>query len=139
MFELDFLPVGDSNGDAICMQYDAGNGQGIYVHVVDGGYAATGEKIIEHIREHYGRNYFISHMVSSHADNDHATGLVEVMKNMTVRNLWMNRPWLYAAQTLHHFHQAYTLDGLIKRMRDMHPYLVELEELATAQGTVIHD
>jgi beta-lactamase superfamily II metal-dependent hydrolase len=105
MFEADFLPVGDSNADAICMQYSVGNG--VYVHVVDGGYAETGEKIVEHIRQHYGRNFFINHMVLSHADNDHATGLVEVMKQMTVKNLWMNRPWKFAAQTVNHFHGLY--------------------------------
>ena len=42
MFELDFLPVGNSNGDAICMQY--GVSTGVYVHVVDGAYAETGER-----------------------------------------------------------------------------------------------
>jgi beta-lactamase superfamily II metal-dependent hydrolase len=137
MFEADFLPVGDSNADAICMQYSVGNG--VYVHVVDGGYAETGEKIVEHIRQHYGRNFFINHMVLSHADNDHATGLVEVMKQMTVKNLWMNRPWKFAAQTVNHFHGLYTVDGLIRKMRDMHPYLVELEQLAAKQGAKIHD
>jgi len=78
-------------------------------------------------------------MVLSHADDDHAPGLVEVMKTMTVQNLYMNRPWLYAAETLQYFHGRYTLEGLIKKMRDMHPYLVELEELAEKQGTIIHD
>ena len=68
--------------------------------MVDGAYAETGERIVEHIRTHYGRGFHINHMVLSHADNDHATGLVEVMKKMEVKNLWMNRPWLFAAETL---------------------------------------
>jgi glyoxylase-like metal-dependent hydrolase (beta-lactamase superfamily II) len=124
MIELDFLPVGDSNGDAICMQYSGDSG--VYVHVVDGAYAETGEKIVEHIREHYGRSYHVSHMVLSHADNDHACGLVEVMKRISVKHLWMNRPWLFADQTLPHFHGLFTRQGLIDRMRELHPYLVEL-------------
>lgn len=139
MFELDFLPVGDSNGDAICAQYTADANGGVLVHVVDGGFADTGERIVEHIRTHYGRSFFINHMVLSHADNDHAVGLVEVMKRMKVANLWMNRPWKFAAQTIQHFHRAYTLDGLIRRMRDMHPYLISLEEEAAKQGTQVHD
>jgi len=138
MYEIDFLPVGNSNGDAICLQYSAPGG-GILVHVVDGAYTETGTKIVEHIRRYYGANFFINHMVLSHADNDHATGLVEVMKNMKVQHLWMNRPWLYAAETLQHFHGLYTVDGLVKKMREMHPYLVDLENLAEQQGTVIHD
>jgi beta-lactamase superfamily II metal-dependent hydrolase len=139
MFEIDFLPVGDSNGDAICIQYTVNANGGVWVHVVDGAYAETGECIVEHIQTHYGRNFYIDHMVLSHADNDHATGLVEVMKRMTVKNLWMNRPWKYAVQTIGHFHQGYTLDGLERKMREMHPYLVDLEREAIRQGTQIHD
>jgi beta-lactamase superfamily II metal-dependent hydrolase len=137
MYEIDFLAVGNSNGDAICMQYNVAGS--VLVHVVDGAYTETGTKIVGHIREHYGADYVINHMVLSHADDDHATGLVEVMKNMKVQNLWMNRPWLYAAETLHHFHGRYTLDGLVKKMRELHPYLVELEQLAAGQGTAIRD
>ena len=33
----------------------------------------------------------------------------------------------------------YTLDGLVQKMREMHPYLVQLEELSLAQGTQIHE
>jgi beta-lactamase superfamily II metal-dependent hydrolase len=137
MFEVDFLPVGNSNGDAICIQYSLPGG--VYVHVVDGGFTDTGQKIIDHIKKYYGANYTITHMVLSHADNDHATGLIEVMKSMKVHNLWMNRPWLYAKDTIQHFHGRYTLDGLVEKMREMHPYLVVIEELAAKQGTAIHD
>jgi hypothetical protein len=69
----------------------------------------------------------------------HATGLVEVMKRISVAHLWMNRPWLFAAETLQHFHGLFTLQGLIDRMRKLHPYLVELEDEAKKQGTQIHD
>ncbi|MFT3941570.1 ComEC/Rec2 family competence protein [Rhodopseudomonas sp.] len=138
MFEIDFLPVGDSNGDAICIRYGNDN-QGYYVHVVDGGYTDTADTIIKHIEEHYGAGYFINNMVLSHADNDHAMGLIGVMKRFEVKNLWMNRPWLYAAEILPHMHGNYTLPGLIDKIREMHPYLVELEDLATQKGTVIHD
>ncbi|MBR1297379.1 competence protein ComEC [Bradyrhizobium sp. AUGA SZCCT0042] len=138
MYEIDFLSVGNSNGDAICLQYSAPGG-GVYVHVVDGAYTETGAKIVEHIRQYYGAGFFINHMVLSHADDDHATGLVEVIKNMRVQNLWMNRPWLYAAETVQHFHGLYTVEGLVNKMREMHPYLVDLEKLAEQQGTVIHD
>lgn len=137
MYEVDFLPVGKSNGDAITVRYDTPDG--VMVHVVDGGYSDTGTKIVEHIRNYYGENYHISHMVLSHADNDHATGLVEVMKQMTIKNLWMNRPWLFAEETVQYFDPRFGVEGLIKRMREMHPYLVELEELAAKQGTKIHD
>src|SRR6202035_3077307 len=125
MFEIDFLPVGAGNGDAICIRY--GNEQtGHFVHVVDGGFSGTADQIIRHIETHYGRGWFINHMVLSHADNDHATGLVGVLEHFVVKNLWMNRPWLYAAEILPHFHGNYQLSGLIDEIRQRHAYLVEL-------------
>lgn len=136
-FEVDFLPVGDSYGDAIVIRY-GDEGAGYYLHVVDGGRTDTADTIIKHINDYYP-GYHINHMVVSHADNDHACGLIGVMKHFKVKHLWMNRPWLYAQQTLHHFHGNYTLQGLIDEMKERHSYLVELEELAKAQGTQIHE
>jgi hypothetical protein len=90
-------------------------------------------QIIRHIETHYGKGWFINHMVLTHADNDHATGLVSVLKHFSVKNLWMNRPWLYAAEVLHHFHGSYELSGLVEEIRERHGYLVELERLAAQQ------
>lgn len=136
-FEVDFLPVGDSYGDAIVIRYGEDN-PGYYLHVIDGGRTDTAQTIINHIEKHYS-GYYINHMVVSHADNDHACGLVGVLKRFKVQHLWMNRPWLYAAETLQYFHGNFTLQGLIDDMKARHPYLVELEELAAAQGTQIHE
>lgn len=138
MIEIDFLPVGNSNGDAITVRYGNSN-DGYYVHLIDGGYTETSKDIIDHIRINYGQNFFINHMVLSHADNDHAAGLIDVISQMRVENLWMNRPWLYAAEILPHMHGNYTLEGLVREIRNMHPYLVQLERLANAQGTIIRE
>ena len=43
MFEIDFLPVGNSNGDAICVQYSVPGG--VLVHVVDGAYKDVGDVV----------------------------------------------------------------------------------------------
>lgn len=137
MYEVDFLPVGNSNGDAIVIRH--GEENAFYLHLVDGGYTDTADTIIKHIEKYYGEGCFIHHMILSHADNDHATGFVGVLEHFEVRNLWMNRPWLYAADILPHMHGSYTLQGLVDKIRDMHPYLVELEEIAESKGTVIHD
>jgi beta-lactamase superfamily II metal-dependent hydrolase len=136
-YEVDFLPVGDSYGDAIVIRC-GDEASGYRLHVVDGGRTETAETIIGHIENFYPK-YFINHMVLSHADNDHACGLVGVLEKFDVKHLWMNRPWLYAAQVLQHFHGNFTLEGLIADMKERHPYLVQLEELAVAKGTVIHE
>lgn len=136
-FEIEFLPVGDSNGDAICVRYGQ---EGAYtIHVIDGGFSGTTQTIIDHIEEYYGKNVTIENMVLSHADNDHATGLVGVLKHFNVNNIWMNRPWLYASECLDAFHGNYTLDGLVARMRELHPYLVEIEAIAAARYIPIHE
>jgi len=136
-YEVDFLPVGEGSGDAIVIRY-GDDASGYYLHVVDGGRTETAETITSHINKFYP-GYHINHMVLSHADDDHATGLVGVMENFKVNNLWMNRPWLYAAEILHHFHGNFTQQGLIDDIKERHPYLVELERLAIKQGTVIHE
>lgn len=136
-FEVDFLPVGEGSGDAIVIRYGDEN-SGYCLHVVDGGRIDTAETIINHINKFYP-DYHINHMVLSHADDDHATGLVGVMEKMEVKHLWMNRPWLYASQILGHFHGNFTLQGLIEDIKERHPYLVELERLANEKGTVIHE
>jgi len=135
-FEIDFLPVGDSYGDAIVIRY--GDDHGYYLHVVDGGRLDTSNTIIQHIEKYYP-GYFINHMVVSHADNDHACGLIEVLRKFEVRNLWMNRPWLYAGEVLQYFHSNFTLQGLIDEMKERHSYLVELEQIALEKGTLIHE
>lgn len=136
-YEVDFLPVGEGSGDAIVIRY-GDDDNGYHLHVVDGGRAATAETIITHINVFYP-GYHINHMVLSHADDDHATGLIGVMESIEVKNLWMNRPWLYADQILHHFHGNFTLQGLIDDIKERHPYLVELERLAIEKGTRIHE
>ncbi|GAC1406708.1 MAG: hypothetical protein NVSMB6_03300 [Burkholderiaceae bacterium] len=136
-FEIDFLPVGEGSGDAIVVRYGDEN-SGYYLHVVDGGRIDTAETIINHINKFYS-GYHINHMVLSHADDDHATGLVGVMEKIEVEHLWMNRPWLYASEILEHFHGNFTLQGLIDDIKERHPYLVELERLANEKGTVIHE
>jgi len=136
-YEIDFLPVGEGSGDAIVIRY-GDDMDGYHLHVVDGGRAGTAETIVNHINMFYP-NYRIEHMVLSHADDDHATGLVGVMEKIQVKNLWMNRPWLYAAEVLHHFHGNFTLQGLIDDIKERHPYLVELEKLAIQKGTDIHE
>jgi len=131
-FAIEFLPVGDSDGDAILVHYGEENSW--FLNLTDAGYASIGEKVVEHIHEHYGRDILIHHMVVSHADNDHAAGLIEVFKNFRVGILWMNRPWLYAHEVIDQFHGNWTVDGWINYVRSKHEYLVELEKLARARG-----
>jgi len=86
-YEVDFLQAGDSNGDAICIRYDLPPGQ-FGVHVVDGGFVDTGNRIIAHIDTYYqplaSQGIRIAHMVLSHMDDDHAGGLLRGMQHYAV-------------------------------------------------------
>lgn len=137
-YQIDFLSVGESNGDAICIRHgDAFSGYTMYV--VDGGYGPTGQKIIDHINAYYGAPKFIDHVVLSHADNDHVAGLIKVVEHYDVGTVWMNRPWRFSAEIIGAFHGNFTVDGLTKAIRDAYPLLVQLEDLANKKGIPIRD
>jgi hypothetical protein len=137
-YEIDFLPVGDSNGDAICVRYGSDQ-SGYTIHIIDGGYADTGQTIIDHVAKYYNAPTFIDHVVLSHADNDHVTGLIPVVEHFDVGALWMNRPWLYADEIIDSFHGNFTVEGLRKAIRDAYPLLAELEEIAEGKGIPIYE
>jgi beta-lactamase superfamily II metal-dependent hydrolase len=88
--EIEFLPTGNDSGDAIVIR-EGTDLTGHNIHVVDGGYTATSDTIIEHIEQYYGDDARITHMVLSHADDDHATGLIKVFERFPVTHLWMNQ------------------------------------------------
>jgi beta-lactamase superfamily II metal-dependent hydrolase len=138
VYEVDFLPVGDGNGDAICVRYGSDQ-TGYWLHVIDGGFTDTSDSIISHIETHYGNHYKITHMVLSHADNDHACGLIGVLKRFDITGaIWMNRPWRFAQHVLPAY-PGYTLDRLAKEMREKHRYLVEIENIAASRSIEIKD
>jgi beta-lactamase superfamily II metal-dependent hydrolase len=139
-FEVDFLPVGENScsGDAICLRYGSPQ-TGYNINIVDGGYASTTEAIVSHLNSFYGRPTRIDNVVLTHADRDHAAGLVEILERYEVGALWMNRPWLYADQVIHHFHGNWSVPGLISHLRNEYDKLVELETIANRKGIPIYE
>ncbi|MCP3473219.1 hypothetical protein NLM33_23180 [Bradyrhizobium sp. CCGUVB1N3] len=138
-YEIDFLRPGDSSGDAIIVKWGETKESGFWLNVVDGGFTDTGDQIIEHIEKFHAKDAKIANVVLSHADNDHAPGLIKVLEHetFTISTLWMNKPWDYVDEVIDKFHGAYTREGLIKKMREMHPYLVEMEKIANRRGIAI--
>ena len=138
-YEIDFLPVGTnaSSGDAIALRYGSSQ-SGFTIHIVDGGYADTAPGLIDHIRTDY-QSETVTHVVLTHADGDHAAGLVDVLENLSIGTLWMNRPWLYAAEIIQHFHGNWTVSGLERYLKEKYPTLVELEEIANGRNIPVRE
>ncbi|OAF19197.1 ComEC/Rec2 family competence protein [Bradyrhizobium neotropicale] len=137
-FEIDFLDVeAKSSGDAICVRYEL-NGQ-TFIHVVDGGYQSTGEKVVGFVNKYYGNPKRIDHVIATHNDGDHAGGLQRVLEDFEVGAPWMLRPWVYAAELLPRFKRFTTVEGLEKALREAYSNLAALEEIALRKKISIYE
>jgi beta-lactamase superfamily II metal-dependent hydrolase len=99
VYEIDFLPVGDGErgGDAIALRFGTQlTPQQQSVVVLDGGTQESGAALVSHIKNFYGTTV-VNLVVCTHSDSDHASGLTEVLENLTVKNLAMHPPWNHAA------------------------------------------
>ncbi len=129
--EIDFLAVGDGerSGDAIALRYSYGDSYGI--HVIDGGDQDAGERMVDHIRKYYESPTFIDAVVCTHGDDDHSSGLREVVKAFDIGGIWMNRPWMYAHLVIDAFKDKRMTEASLERhLREEYPILVEIEEIA---------
>jgi len=138
-YEIDFLPVGngDSSGDAIAVRW--GTPGNYKVLIYDGGTSDSGEALVNHVRQHY-QTERADYVVSSHPDNDHASGLSVVLEELEVGELWMHRPWEYSSVIRDYFHDGRLTDeSLAERLKTKMRAAYALEELATEKGIPIHE
>ena len=136
--ELDFIEAGDKgSGDAIAVRHQ----RGVYdwVYIVDGGYTDDGQKLLEHVRQFYDNPGYIDHVVLTHSDTDHASGLETVLNDYRVESLWMNRPWKHVDELMPRFKHYQNRDRLIARLKRDFPKVAELEEIAAKKGIAIED
>ncbi len=137
-YEIDFLPVETKkSGDAIALRYEHNGVPAI--HVVDGGYEATGEALVAHIRQYYGEAAAIDRVILTHPDGDHARGLQTVLREMDVRELWMLRPWMYADALLPRFARFQSAAGLAKRLKEIYYNTAALETIALERNIPIRE
>lgn len=133
-YEIDFLPVETKkSGDAIAIRYSM-DGTEEEIHVVDGGFLDTGEKLVEHIDNYFSSPSVIDRVILTHPDGDHAAGLRTVLETFEVRELWMLRPWDYVDELLPRFKRYTTAEGLAKRLKEAYPNVHKLDEIAKEKG-----
>ena len=138
-FEIDFLPVGETEGDAICMRWgyhlDDPFRRRQFVIVVDGGYQGDGRAIVNHLNDWYGTKH-IDFMVNTHPDQDHISGLEEIFNEpgVVVDNLVMQRPWLFPALDLWFDDKRLTEDSIRRTIQRELSTAVQLERTASLTG-----
>ena len=55
-----------------------------------------------------------------------------------VRNLWINRPWIYADQLIEKFENYESVEALRRKLRSIYDATAMLEDIAVAKGIPIH-
>ena len=137
-FEIDFLDVeSKKSGDAIPIRYSIDGV--IRIHIIDGGFQDTGDKIIDHINTYYDNPSTIDAVIVSHSDGDHAGGLQKVLETFYVSELWMLRPWLYADELIDRFPRWSNVENLVRRLKEIYPNIAALEEIAEAEEIPIFE
>uniref|UniRef100_E6Q5R8 Metallo-beta-lactamase domain-containing protein n=1 Tax=mine drainage metagenome TaxID=410659 RepID=E6Q5R8_9ZZZZ len=139
-YEVEFHPVGDATraGDAISVRYGQ---HGLYeVIVIDGGTSDSGKTLVEHIKTYYGSNTVLKHVISTHPDNDHASGLREVLSAFRTENLWLHGIWHHVAEMRHLFaDKQLTEQAIADNIREAYPIVEELIALANQRGTLVYE
>jgi beta-lactamase superfamily II metal-dependent hydrolase len=138
-FEIDFIPVGEGerNGDAIAVRY--GEPGAYTVMIYDGGTKASGTALVQHVKKYYQTDY-VDHVVSSHPDQDHASGLSIVLEELNVGTLWMHRPWQHSHLILEYFRDGrITNQSLKDRLQGKMSDAYKLEQLALKKGVTIKE
>ncbi len=134
MYEVDFLAVGDESqsGDAIVLRYGDFSDRDLYrVVVIDAGFKETGENVVNHIKKFYdcSENPRVDLVISTHPDNDHASGLRVILEELEVEELWMHQPWLHSnAAKKYAEGDKSALDETLHKGIDMAKELIDLAE-----------
>lgn len=117
-YEIDVLGVGkeSKSGDAIALRW--GNLHGSRseqkVVLIDGGFQKTGEDVVTHIKKYYG-TMELDAVVSTHPDQDHVNGLHVVLDQLTVKELWIHKPWEHNRDLAKKFRDGRVTDESIGR------------------------
>lgn len=137
--EIEFLPVGTGSkpGDAIVIRYGEPNAYELMI--VDGGTLESGEALVRHVQANFPGKA-IAHVVSTHPDSDHASGLRTVVENLRVSNLWLHVPWIHATETMPYFeNKNWTEQGLSAAIRKEYDIIGDICDTALARGVHIFE
>jgi beta-lactamase superfamily II metal-dependent hydrolase len=137
--EIEFLAVGEGAkaGDAIVVRYGEPNAYNLML--IDGGTSDTGEKIVAHLKAEFGEHVSQEHVLLTHSDADHASGLRTVLKEIPVKNVWLHLPWLLSEEAIRLFkNKSWTVDGLREAIKKEYDIVSEIFDLAVSAGCKVY-
>lgn len=143
-YELDFVGVNTETKDADAIGIRWKNNEKNYVAgVYDGGLQIYGEKLKEHIEECYFNDMeekIIDFVICSHSDQDHTSGIKEILENHEVKALYMNRPWIYVDEILDKVNdRRITKESLKKKLKEKYSYIADLENIAIKKNIPVYE
>lgn len=144
-YEIDFIGLKGSadDADAIAMRWKKANDDGYIVGVIDGGFTSHGEALVEHLNNYYFKDTdrkIIDFVICTHADQDHASGLIEIINNFEVNALYMNIPWNYIDELLKHKKYWNTSENsLRKKLKTTYSFVDALEQAAREKGVEVYE
>jgi DNA replication protein DnaC len=104
------------SGDAIAVRFTSSSDGRQKVVIIDGGFLATGEQLVEHMLKYYGTNH-IDLVISTHPDGDHLNGLLVVIEKLHVDELMIHQPRQHVGSQVAHFRNIEAIDNLIDTAR----------------------
>ena len=138
--EIDFLPVNSKSksGDCIAIRYtktDSWDDQKVIT--VDGGTLESGDNLVAHIEKYYDTNK-VDLAILTHPDGDHASGMRRVIKNCTVKKIWMHEPWEHSERIRNQFQDGRITDNsLNERIKNAYNLAKEISEMAEEKNIKI--
>lgn len=144
-YEIDFIGVKNQqskkDADAIVIRWKENDN--FKIAIFDGGFQSHGEEMMKHLNQYCfsgESEKIIDCVFISHPDQDHTSGLKEILNNFNVKALYMNRPWLYVNELYDKRSDLrITEKSLDKRLKEQYPYIAALEDLAIENNIPIYE
>ncbi len=141
-YTIDFVGVGEESksGDCIIIQFgDFTNALSLRTIVIDGGFKSSFEKVSEHLTNVLQIDK-IDLVVSTHPDRDHVGGLVQLVEEFDVAELWMHLPWNHNEGLASKFVDGRITDeSIAERLRKSLQAARDLQVIAEQKGCVIKE
>ena len=140
-YEIDIIGVGkeSKSGDAIAIRWDnlLGERDEQRVVIIDGGFRDSGNDVVAHVKKYY-KTDIIDAVISTHPDQDHVNGLHVVLEELSVKQLWIHKPWEHNEGLAEAFIDGRVTDeSIARRLRESLDAASELVAKAENDGVTI--